>query len=181
MIWGGVLQRHPKLRVVFTEFGSSWVVGALLNMDYTYEGSYLRRDVRSVLPHKPSEYFARQCFLGSSIFSRAEVGARHEIGIDKMMLGMDYPHHEGTWAAGPGTLAYIQATIGACAVPADEARMMLADNAVRVRGFYRDVLQPIADRIGPAMDDVLAPPNSERYPRGDVNKPITSSFGGVGS
>ena len=146
MIWGGVLQRHPKLRVVFTEFGSSWVAGALVNMDYTYEGSYLRRDVHSVLPHKPSEYFARQCFLGSSIFSRAEVGARHEIGIDKMMLGMDYPHHEGTWAAGPGTLAYIQATIGACAVPADEAlparRCKQADHQFVRRRRQLSLLEP---------------------------------------
>ncbi|WP_372566980.1 amidohydrolase family protein [Streptomyces aureus] len=146
LIWGGVLERHPRLVVVFTEFGSSWVEGALLNMDYTYDGSYLRRDVRSVLRAKPSEYFARQCYLGSSIFSRAEIGARHTIGLDKMMLGMDYPHHEGTWAAGPGTLAYLQATLGACEVPADEARMLLSENAIRVWGMDGG---SAADRRGP--------------------------------
>jgi predicted TIM-barrel fold metal-dependent hydrolase len=181
LIWGGVLERHPRLTVVFTEFGSSWVEGALLNMDYSYDGSYLRRDVRTVLRSKPSEYFARQCYLGSSIFSRAEIAARHRIGLDKMMLGMDYPHHEGTWAAGPGTLAYLQATLGACAVPADEARMLLADNAIRVWGLNHNVLRPIADRIGPAMSDVLTSPGESLYPRGDVNKPLSSSFGGVGS
>jgi predicted TIM-barrel fold metal-dependent hydrolase len=181
LIWGGVLERHPRLTVVFTEFGSSWVAGALLNMDYSYEGSYLRRDVRSVLRSKPSEYFARQCYLGSSIFSRAEINARHDIGLDKMMLGMDYPHHEGTWAAGPGTLAYLQATLGSCAVPADEARMLLADNAIRVWGLDRAVLRPIADRIGPLMSEVLTSPADQLYPRGDVNKPLSSSFGGVGS
>jgi len=181
MIWGGVLERHPRLQVIFTEFGSSWVVGALHNMDYTYDGSYLRRDVRSVIRSKPSEYFARQCYLGSSIFSRAEISQRGEIGVDKMMLGMDYPHHEGTWAAGPGTAAYLRATVGACAVPADEARMLLAENAIRVWGFDRDALQPIAERVGPPMGEILAAPDEEFYPRGDVNKPLTSSFGGVGS
>ena len=67
--------------------------------------------------HKPSEYFDRQCALGSSIFSLAEMEARHEIGIDKMMLGFDYPHHEGAWAAGPGLVPYIQATLGVAKVP----------------------------------------------------------------
>jgi predicted TIM-barrel fold metal-dependent hydrolase len=181
MIWGGVLERHPRLTVVFTEFGSSWVEGALLNMDYSYDGSYLRRDVHEVIRSKPSEYFARQCYLGSSIFSRAEIAERHKIGLSKMMLGMDYPHHEGTWAAGPGTLAYLQATLGAAAVPADEARVLLADNAIRVWNLDRNVLRPIADRIGPSLSDVLTPPGEPLYPRGDVNKPLSSSFGGVGS
>ena len=181
LIWGGVLERHPRLTVVFTEFGSSWVEGALLNMDYSYDGSYLRRDVREVIRSRPSEYFARQCYLGSSIFSRAEIAERHKIGLNKMMLGMDYPHHEGTWAAGPGTLAYLQATLGANAVPADEARMLLADNAIGVWNLDRNVLRPIADRIGPSMTDVLTPPAKPLYPRGDINKPLSSSFGGVGS
>ncbi|MFC9535945.1 amidohydrolase family protein [Streptomyces sp. NPDC056975] len=92
MIWGGVLERHPRLVAVFTEFGSSWVEGASLNMDYTYDGSYLRRDVRSVLRAKPSEYFARQCYLGSSIFSRAEIGARHDrTGQDDAGNGLPAP------------------------------------------------------------------------------------------
>jgi len=46
---------NPRLTVVFTEFGSSWVEGALLNMDYSYDGSYLRRDVREVIRSRPSE------------------------------------------------------------------------------------------------------------------------------
>ena len=94
-------------------------------MDYSYDGSYLRQDHTEFLSMRPSEYFARQCFLGSSTFSRAEIAARHVIGLDKMMLGMDYPHHEGTFAAG-GTTEYLRATLGAERVPVDEARRLLA-------------------------------------------------------
>src|SRR5262249_13760066 len=83
MIWGGVLERHPRLQLVLTEQGSGWVVTALRGMDYTWERSYLRRDVREIVKRKPSEYFERQVYLGSSLFSRAEAEARHEIGIDK--------------------------------------------------------------------------------------------------
>src|SRR5262249_37754714 len=48
-IFGGVLERHPRLQLVLTEQQTDWVVGWLRSLDYTYEGSYLRRDIRDVL------------------------------------------------------------------------------------------------------------------------------------
>ena len=46
LIWGGTFERFPGLQLVMTEQGSGWVISALASMDYTYEKSYLRRDVR---------------------------------------------------------------------------------------------------------------------------------------
>jgi predicted TIM-barrel fold metal-dependent hydrolase len=172
LIWGGVLDRHPDMKVVFTETGSGWVVDELQAMDYKYEGSYLRRDTREVVRFKPSEYFARQCFLGSSLFSQAEIEARYEIGIDKMALGMDYPHHEGAWAAGPGTLAYLRATLGAAHVPMSDARMMLSENAAALWDLNIDALGGIAERIGPSLQEILTPPPTDEYPRGDAHRPL---------
>jgi hypothetical protein len=71
--------------------GSGWVVSALEGMDYSFTGSYMRRDVREVVRMPPSEYFKRQCHLGSSLFSLAEAGARREIGVEKLAIGVDYP------------------------------------------------------------------------------------------
>ena len=170
LIWGGVLERHPRLQVVLTEQGSGWVIGALENMDYTYEGSYLRRDVRDLVAHRPSEYFTRQCHLGSSIFSKAEMSARHRIGVDKIALGMDYPHHEGTWSH--GTLAYLQATLGAVDVPPAEAEMMLGTNAAKLWAFDVGTLKSIADRVGWSMGDILQHPTEGLFTRGDVQKPL---------
>jgi predicted TIM-barrel fold metal-dependent hydrolase len=175
-IWGGVLERHPKLQLVLTEMGSGWVISALANMDYSWEGGYLRRDIRDFLPHKPSEYFRRQVHLGSSLFSLAEAKARHEIGVDKMMVGVDYPHHEGTWAAGPGTRAYLRATLGEAGVSPEEARLMVGGNAVGLWDLDRGQLQKLADVIGPTIQEILVPPAEEYYPRGDVHKPLTSVF-----
>jgi predicted TIM-barrel fold metal-dependent hydrolase len=175
-IWSGILERHPGLRLVFTEQGSGWVVGELESMDFAYERSYLRRDVRQVVKLKPSEYFHRQCFLGSSIFSRSEMEYRHRIGVDKMMLGMDYPHHEGAWAAGPGSVDYLRATVGVAQVPVEEARTMLGETAVEVWSMDRAALQSEADRIGPDMDLILMPPERDHYPRGDVNKPAGTAM-----
>lgn len=172
LIWGGVLERHPNMKVVFTEQGSGWVLGELTSMDHSYEGSYLRRDLHDTIRHKPSEYFARQCYLGSSIFSRAEVAARHQIGLDKMALGFDYPHHEGAWAAGPGPVEYLQATVGAAEVPEDEAQKLLSTNAASLWDFDLTVLTAIGDRISPLMEDILTHPTADHYPLGDVHKPL---------
>jgi predicted TIM-barrel fold metal-dependent hydrolase len=171
LIWGGILEKHPRLRAAFTELGSGWIPGALSAMDYSYDGSYLRQDHRSLLKCKPSEYFTRQCFLGSSTFSRAEIAARHQIGLDKMMLGMDYPHHEGTLAAG-GTTEYLRATLGAEGVPGDEARMLLGGTAMKLWDFDETELRVAADRVGPLMNEILTPPTEDLFPRGDVHKPL---------
>jgi len=175
-IWSGLLERHPKLQLVMTEQGSGWVVAALTGMDYSWERSYLRRDIREVVPRPPSDYFRRQVHLGSSLFSRAEAENRRQIGVDKMMIGADYPHHEGTWGAGPGQREWLRATLGAANVPADEARLMLGENAVRLWQLDRDVLVDVAARIGPTMGEILTPPTDEFFPRGDIHKPLTSAW-----
>jgi predicted TIM-barrel fold metal-dependent hydrolase len=170
LIWGGVLERHPNLTVIFTEQGSGWLPAKLAGMDYSYEGSYLRRDVREVIRHKPSDYFSRQCYIGASLLTRAEIGIRDAIGVDKMMIGVDYPHHEGTWNG--GTQDYIQATLGANEVSVAEARRILGQTAAAVFGFDVDALTPIANRVGPRPEDVLTPPLEDKFPRGDVHKPL---------
>jgi len=170
IIWGGVLERYPKLKFVVTESGSSWVVSVLADMDFAYEGSYLRGDIREALPMNPSEYFERQCYLGSSIFSRAEIEARHAIGLDKMMLGEDYPHHEGTVHS--GTADYFRATLGVSGVPENEARAMLGETAAAVFGFDQEALAPVAARLGLRPDDILRVPEEDLFPLGDVNKPF---------
>ena len=151
------------------------MIGELMKMDYSWDGSYLRSDVRDIVPRPPSQYFQRQCHLGSSLFSRAEAEARHLIGVDKMTIGMDYPHHEGTWATA-GHLAYLRATVGAAGVPEDEARLMLGENVLRLWMLDRAQLQPVVDRVGPSIDQVLTPPEHDAFPRGDVHKPLAMAF-----
>src|ERR1700722_7918376 len=47
LIYGAVLERHPNLTFVLTEMGSVWVIPALRDLDYSYEGSYYRSDFKS--------------------------------------------------------------------------------------------------------------------------------------
>ena len=172
MIWGGVLENHPKLQLVLTEAGSAWLAGLLVNMDYTWEGSFAPHAIRDVVKMRPSEYVKRQVHLGSSVFSKAEMQRRSEIGLGQMTLGMDFPHPEGTWGMGPGHMAYLNATVGAAEVPPDEVRQIVGENAVKLWGFDREKLQPIVDQYGPTMDEILRKPDADSFPRGDVHKPF---------
>jgi predicted TIM-barrel fold metal-dependent hydrolase len=172
-VFGGILERFPRLKVVFTETHSDWVLGTLKRMDHAYERSDLRRDIRDVVPMKPSDYWQRQCHLGSSIWSRAEIAARHRIGVDKMMIGIDFPHSEGAWRF--GTDNYIKATFGAEHVPAGEARQMFCGTAAAVYGFDLDALNTVADKIGWDEDDVLTAPEVQPTYRGDLDRPLIPS------
>ena len=119
-IWGGVLEKHPNLQLVLTEAGSAWSVAALQSMDYTWEGAFTHRSVKDFLTIPPSEYFRRQCHLGSSVFSMDEMENIDQIGIEQMTIGMDFPHPEGSWGMGPGHLEYLNATLGAAKVQPEQ-------------------------------------------------------------
>jgi predicted TIM-barrel fold metal-dependent hydrolase len=164
MIWGGVLERHPGLHLALTEQGTGWVVSALRGMDYSWERSHLRRDVRKIVKHRPSFYFDRQVHMGSSFFSRAEAAARSDIVVRKIMIGADYPHHEGNWGAGPGTTEYIQATLGAEHVPPQDARLMRGENAIETFHLNGPALRKTADDIGAALQVLLTPPTKDWFP-----------------
>ena len=72
------------------------------------------------------------------------VELRHEIRIDKLMWGSDYPHIEGTW---PHTAEKLGSAFAG--VPRDECRKVLGDNAAEVYGFDTEKLVPIVARNGP--------------------------------
>jgi hypothetical protein len=105
----------------------------------------------------PSEYFARNCYLGASLFIRQEAEMRHEIGIGRIMWGQDYPHSEGTFPYSREALR--EAFWG---VPEDEVRLMVGETAASVYGFDLGFLQPIADRVGPTVEEVSIPLAEDR-------------------
>jgi len=65
------------------------------------------------------------------------------------MWGSDYPHLEGTW---PNTLKSLNETFGD--YPEEEIRAILGLNAAQVYGFDLDELRPIADEIGPTVEQI---------------------------
>jgi predicted TIM-barrel fold metal-dependent hydrolase len=173
LIWGGVLERHPQLRVVFAEQHSGWVINTLAGLDHQWSNSYLGREIRELVPSPPSFYWERQCFLGASLLSRAEVAACHLIGIEKIMFGIDYPHHEGTWTY--GTAEYIRQTLGAAGISQPDARLILGDNAAKFWDIDVQRLRPLIERVGPRSEEVLVAPDESGAPlRGDIHRPLAT-------
>jgi hypothetical protein len=74
---------------------------------------------------------------------------RHEIGIETVAFGRDYPHTESTW---PNTREWLRDAFGH--VPQNELRLVLGENVIRVLGLDRAPLAEIADRVGPTIDEI---------------------------
>jgi uncharacterized protein len=92
---GGILHRHPKMKVAFLEANCSWLPWLLWRLDegYEREGDIFMTD----LTMPPSEYFKRQCFIS---VEPDEIPARHTIadfGCDQLVFSTDYPHGDSKY------------------------------------------------------------------------------------
>ena len=96
LIFGGVFERFPDLRVAFTEQGADWIPSLLERLDEQYRSPF-ERGINELLRRSPSGYWANNCYVGASFMSRGECAIRDQIGVDRIMWGADYPHIEGTW------------------------------------------------------------------------------------
>ncbi|AHH18410.1 amidohydrolase family protein [Nocardia nova] len=166
MILSGVFERHPSLKFVMTELGCAWVTRVLgllegFCADASVPGTISRMfagDAVSALSKKPTEYFADNCYLGS-FFSPADMASRNEVGVGKMMWGADFPHIEGT---APYTRLAWRSNFADLSV--EDTRRMLGGTAAEVYGFDLDALQPIANEVGPTVDELHVPLTAEEAP-----------------
>ncbi len=94
-VLGGVLHRHPRLRVAFLESGGGWLPYWLFRMDEHFE--WLKTSEDLPLDALPSEYFKRQCWIqveGGEPGIQTIVDA---VGADRILWASDYPHADGTF------------------------------------------------------------------------------------
>ena len=145
MMWGGVFERHPRLKLVFTEQEADWVPYVLEKMEYVYDTPFAGPLLRSTLPLRPREYWARHCLVGATFMSRREAEARYQIGVANIMWGSDYPHPEETFPRSREALRMSYAGL-----PRDEVRLMVGGNAVRLYKFDQEKLAQVAAGIGPS-------------------------------
>jgi predicted TIM-barrel fold metal-dependent hydrolase len=173
LMFSGALERHPQMQLVFTEQGTAWVPERLKELDHFWarmrdassgaQESLWGGPVRE-LSLSPSEYWERQCHIGASFLRPSEVKLRHEVGIERVMWGTDYPHVEGTQ---PFTREALRATFHD--VPEAEVRAIVGGNAAALYGFDLAQLQPLVDRIGPTVEEVATP--LDRVPDGGLKCP----------
>lgn len=159
LILSGVFERFPRLKYVMTEIGCAWIPDTLARLDHTIRSirdtgatGEIRYSDEHVLSKDATEYFHQNVWVGVSNPGKADVAARHAIGVDKFMWGSDYPHDEGTH---PHTYEHLRSRFAD--VPVDEVEQMLTLNAAKLYDFDVSALQPLADEVGPTVAEVKTP------------------------
>jgi predicted TIM-barrel fold metal-dependent hydrolase len=168
MYWGGVFERFPRLRLALTEQGSAWVPPTLTRMESLYRTAASGRVGELGIPAdalpsaSPKETMATNIWIGASFPSPGEAEAFHDIGIDRVMWGSDYPHNEGT---APFSRQSLQRTFST--FDEEDLRKVLSLNAAQCYGFDLDALAPLAAEHGPTVDEVKTP--LAEIPKGAVS------------
>jgi predicted TIM-barrel fold metal-dependent hydrolase len=127
LIDGGVLERHPGLRVAFLEAGCGWVPYWLWRMDATWQ--HMAGEVAQNVRMKPSEYFRRQCFVAIEPEEPGLAEVVRLLGADNLLFGTDYPHADH----GDDLVDHVMAL--RAELPAEAVRKLLWDNPARFYGL----------------------------------------------
>ena len=130
IIFAGVFDWYPRLKVGSVEFEMSWVPHWLKQMDFTYnERPVITKGWKSREGLLPSDYWHRNMFV--EFMEDAEgILLRHVIGVDNMIWGNDFPHAESTW---PRSMAFLDRMFGD--IPAEDRKKMTRDNAAQMFRF----------------------------------------------
>ena len=129
LIFSGVLERHPHLRLVSAEYDMGWVPYYLQYADRLYRRWSPMLDLS--LPMQPSEYFLRQVSL---TFIREPIGMKMVAGgllpADNVMWCDDYPHGASTWPDSRGVIAETMGDLNEA-----DRRKIVRDNASKLYGI----------------------------------------------
>jgi predicted TIM-barrel fold metal-dependent hydrolase len=123
-LYQGACTRFPDLKITLAESGAGWVPALLDRLDYmgghagwAFSGAWADPDV------SPSEAMLRN-FWFCAFDDHAAIALRDRIGVENILLEVDYPHGDGTW---PDTQAFVLNLLHG--VPEDEVRKMTHENA----------------------------------------------------
>ena len=125
-ICGGVLDRHPKLRVASLESGCGWIAHWLerINHHLEYWGY-----ASSPITLKADEYWARQCFISADPDEAIIPGIIQAMGDDTLIFASDYPHPDGIF---PGVVKELSERTD---LSETSKAKILGENAVRCYGL----------------------------------------------
>lgn len=118
-LWSGWAVRIPNLKIAMSEGGIGWVAMLLDRLDNLVDrsGYGLGWDER------PADVL-RRSFWFCTIDDPSTIDTRHTIGIENIMVEVDYPHGDSTW---PDTQAVIEKAWGH--LPPAERRALCCENA----------------------------------------------------
>ena len=119
---GGVLERHPGLRVIFLESGCGWIAHWLERLDEHVESW---GHASAPMARKPSEIFARQCFISADPAEKSLPAMLSLLGDENIVFASDYPHPDAL------TEGIVEAVSSRPELSPQNVRRVLRDNAAR--------------------------------------------------
>lgn len=127
LMYGGVPEKFPKLRVAFLECGCGWVPYWMDRMDEEYEK---RESEAPLLKAKPSEYMIRgNWFYATEPEESTLPYVLERVGEDVILFASDYPHWDGNFP-------YMVSTMRGRKDISDKVKQkILCDNAKRLYGW----------------------------------------------
>ena len=125
VIFAGVLERYPNVKIVIGESGIGWIPYVLDRMDAEWQDQF--KDLS--LTMRPSEYWRRQC---RATYQSDRIGIKllDDIGHDTIMWGSDFPHPDGIW---PDSSEFIERELGH--LPSEVRHKIVCENAGKLYGF----------------------------------------------
>jgi predicted TIM-barrel fold metal-dependent hydrolase len=131
MIFSGVFERFPNLKVVIVEHELSWAFYFLDKMDNIYREYSQTAPLRFKGDKLPSDFFRTNIYM---TFQEDRMGVRglpSRIGTDTLMFGSDYPHAESTW---PNSRSFLDKMLNDCS--ATDREKFVSGNVARLYGFH---------------------------------------------
>ncbi len=120
-IFGGIFDRYPKLKLVVSEYEASWIPHFRFRLDRIERFPGLRPRKK-----RARDYLRENIYVGI-INDPLAAQMRHEIGVDRIMWGSDFPHPPCTY---PNTQKILDRILAD--VPADERQKIVAGNVMNL-------------------------------------------------
>ncbi|XOV87236.1 MAG: amidohydrolase family protein [Pseudomonadota bacterium] len=129
LVFGGVFERHPRLKVVCVEADAGWVPHYMYRMDHAYNRhrNWLAPGIK--LSKLPSEYFAEHIYTTFQddwvAFKTADL-----MNWRRLLWASDFPHSDSTWPWSQELLAKHAADL-----TDEQRRAILCDNVCELYGI----------------------------------------------
>jgi predicted TIM-barrel fold metal-dependent hydrolase len=125
LVYGGALERFPRLKIVSAENDAGWLAHYLHRLDHIHEKFLSTTHAGQRLKMLPSQYLRRQLWATFQDDPVAPLTAGY-FGEDQFMWASDFPHTDSTWPHSQEVIARDFANISETL-----KRKIVCDNAVK--------------------------------------------------
>jgi len=122
-LYSRILERFPKLKVIFAETSLAWCAYELELADHQFERQRLHTEGYDILP---SALFKRQCHM-VGWYDTTGLKTREHTGIKSLLWSTNFPQSTSTWPES-------RQAIARCfdGIPENEKRQVLVDNPAKL-------------------------------------------------